>query len=182
MIYSEKKINKMNSTARSTGAVGSNAIIVRIIKSLIDKDKKILDYGSGPNLVQTMQLIEYGFDVKSWEIGKNLTNSNYFIQNLKENSFDVVFASNVLNVQENENDIRFVINEVFDITKDVAIFNFPKKPNYSNMSTEKIFHILKSNFEHVFNVYRTTDKNFIYEDIDKIKRKFKTNCWICKKI
>lgn len=182
MTYSNHQIHKMNSTARSAGAVGLNSIIVKIIKSLIDKNKKILDYGSGPNLIQTKQLVDCGFNVKSWDIGNNLTNSNYFIKKLESNSFDVVFASNVLNVQENEERIKFVIDEVFDTTKNIAILNFPNSPNYTGLNIHNILYLLQLQFKSVFSIYRLDNKNFIYENIGAVKNKTKTRCWICKKV
>jgi hypothetical protein len=136
--FLEKKMTKdeirlVNKTARSAGAVGKNALIPKIITGRYPYlGYKMLDFGSGPRCVQTMNLKELGYDVTPYEIGDN-SHPEIHLQATEEDKgkYDLIFASNVLNVlptveawEETLEKIAWFLGGKYAF----AILNFPQSP------------------------------------------------------
>lgn len=85
-----------------------------------------LDYGAGKKAIQTKKLIEAGYDVTAYEIGGNVTELHDV--NALSKKYDVVFASNVLNVQRRMKRIEKMLSEMDACSKKYIIMNYPSSP------------------------------------------------------
>jgi hypothetical protein len=119
----------VNATARSAGAVGARALVPRKVRELAAYDVTILDYGSGPKAMHTLGLRDDGYsNVTAHELGGNLTSVHDPDALTRE--YDVVMASNVLNVQPTLLDLARVVGELRCATKSggLLVCNFPASP------------------------------------------------------
>ena len=134
----KEEIEIMNKTARSNGAVGQYAIVPEIAKekalSLVNyygsREKiRILDYGAGPKAIHARALRKLGFNVTAWEIGENF-NKRYHDQDALCHSYEIIYASNVLNVQPNVECLIETLKQLRDIQYRNAwcIVNYPNTP------------------------------------------------------
>lgn len=132
--YPVEEVEMMNNTARSKGAVGANAVIHRLVAQNSNKDDKILDYGAGKDLIHVNMLTNTGFrDVRGFDIGKNQTPKHLDIYadfDRHTNQYDVVYASNVLNVQPSWLRVAMIVETSYKILKMGGLFycNYPKSP------------------------------------------------------
>ncbi len=138
----------MMKTARAAGAIGSRAIIPRIVRTMITPECHVLDYGAGPKALHTKMLCEEGFRVRAYDINPIKTPYHILNMSIDHNWYDLVFASNVLNVQPTEEYVRTVIKEVhaFVAFDKIALFNYPTSPRKSNLSVKDIEDILNEVF------------------------------------
>lgn len=128
----EEEIRIANKTARSAGAVGKNALLPRIITGKMPyKGAKILDFGSGPRMVQTINLKEQGYNVDAYDFGSNY-NPELHIDRSPEmiGSYDIVMASNVINTLASVEAVKETLHQInwFLGTKGVALINYPTSP------------------------------------------------------
>ena len=98
---SEEDIKVANLTSRNKGAVGEQAIVPKWIEENVNKKSSILDYGAGKSAQHTERLSNEGYNVTAYEFGDNV-NPNIHDVNALDKKYDVVYASNVLNVQNSE--------------------------------------------------------------------------------
>jgi len=94
------------------------------------KDDAILDFGAGPKATQTKRLKDAGFkNVTAHDVPENRV-SEHHTEDALDHKYDVVMASNVLNVQENDKDFTDTVKEMGKVLKDDGhiIANFPKVP------------------------------------------------------
>lgn len=148
MIYTDAQRIEIMKTARASGAVGKNALLSRIITKVGKKNLKYLDYGSGPAALHTVLLRAEGYDVVAHDINPEKT--KWHIDSLKhyDGWFDVVFASNVLNVQPTIEHVRDMVSEIDTLLKlgGVALFNYPVSPRKSDLVVSEVDAILKEQF------------------------------------
>jgi hypothetical protein len=93
---------------------------------------KILDFGAGKDIYGTKILRENGFDCTAWEIGENFVpNRHDYHAMMRE--YDIVFASNVFNVQPDGESIAEILMDVQCVLKNEGLFfcNLPKKPRHN---------------------------------------------------
>ena len=170
---------RLTSTARHKGAVGPNAVLPRYIAKYANKRDYILDYGSGYNAIHTQALQKQGFNVWCYDISgvdnnitkriSNKTDMNFFI-------WDIVFASNVLNVQYKYSQLEtFVANISVLLTEQNGvgqfICNYPKSPRkMPHISTDQMQVILGGFFHSVKKVGKSYSPIFICENKGIIER------------
>ena len=130
-MYTHNEILIANKTSRAGGSVGNNAVTPKIVKDLISpKDNKsILDFGAGKSAVQTLALRAEGYDVTAYEFGNNV-DVNLHSENALKRKYDVIYASNVINVLST---IKMVSETLSQIHKSLAeggifIANYPASP------------------------------------------------------
>jgi hypothetical protein len=143
----EKKIaNQTSRLSKNNGAIGLRSVVLNYIKNNINKTKTILDYGSGKYPLHTFLLRKMGFNVTPYDFGDNLTNLHDL--NALNKKYDVIFASNVLNVQSSLRMLHLTLNEIVNVMKNDSIFiaNYPNKPKKLNLSNNKMIDILKKYF------------------------------------
>ena len=94
-----------------------------------------------------------GFDVVAYDLwcgeGDELLNK-YAL----DRQYDVVFASNVINVQSSMEMLRETLTQIYKATKYGGEFicNYPSSPRKMNMTTDGIARIIKEAFGNVENV------------------------------
>lgn len=101
-------------------------------------------------------LREEGFDVTAYECGDNARDIHD--RKALSKKYDVVYASNVLNVQSNEKMIRDTIKQIYFAVKKggCAIVNYPKTPRKNNLTIEDVENILRE----YFNVKEHKERNY----------------------
>jgi len=151
-------------SARSKGAVGKNAIVPRILPQLMrsippsNTPKAILDFGCGKDMIHVNALREQGFNVEGYDI--SLPETEIFI---KGRNYDIIYLSNVLNVQSTEEMIEDLINDVWYRLhpSGYLVANYPQSPRYLGWSTEKMLKWLQFNFASVVRVNKNLAGNNI---------------------
>ena len=140
-------IKRANRSARSSGAVGRFPLCYRALRDLtqgqfiLDDSSlpkgEVLDFGAGPDAIHTKMLREDGYEVTAYDFGDNVT-SEIDAQALTR-SYEIVIASNVLNVQEEEL-IEVTLNQLFDSVKPggCLLWNYPSSPRYMGLSTRQM--------------------------------------------
>jgi len=150
--YKDYEIEIANNTSRTyKGRIWAKAVVPQYVEKIASKNDLILDYGSGKYPLYTIELREKGFNVKSWDFGKNIT-GDHDIDALKY-KYDIVFASNVLNVQSSINMLVTTIKQIIGLMKDDGIFiaNYPYEPRKMDMTFKDMASFL-SNYFHVKSV------------------------------
>lgn len=156
MNYTEKEMAIANKTARSSGASvyakdGSiRSVVARMVDKLFagNKDVRISDFGSGKSAIQTMWLRSKGFQfVDPHDFGDNRPVDDRFGLN-----YDVVFASNVINVASSRDMIKRDFEEMksHTINGGAVLWNYPSSPRKSGLSTEEMLEIAKEVFGEFF--------------------------------
>jgi len=138
--------NKTNRLNKNVGAVGLNAIVPKYVLKYANKTDKILDFGSGKYPYYTLKLRNEGYNVISYDFGKNIT--EYHDVNALNKKYDIIFASNVLNVQSSINMLKITIESIINCMKHDSIFiaNYPYAPRKMSLSFNDIINILKQYF------------------------------------
>lgn len=142
-MFTNEEIKIANNTYRSKGSSvydkdgNVRSIVAKYVATNIDKDKKVLDFGCGSEFVQGKYLRDLGFDVSGWDFGANKPKD--CVESL-EPIYDVVYASNVLNVISSVTMLAITLNQIYDCLKDGGIFiaNYPLSPRKMNSSASFI--------------------------------------------
>jgi len=152
----DEEIKIANKTARSSGAVGKNALLPRIITGKFPcLSSKILDFGSGPKAMHTKKLREEGYTkVIPFEIGENHIDGVHFSGNMSEREgfFDIVMASNVINTLSSLSAVKETIGMIdfFTNRKGVALINYPTSPRKcKDLDKKKLMELCMSEFNSV---------------------------------
>lgn len=160
-MFTEKEIREANKTARSNGASAINpdgtirAIVPNFIYKNIDKyrNKTLLDYGAGKHAIHTKWLREQGFDVTPYDFGENCIEGIHD-KNALDKRYDVIFASNVLNVQSSDVMMETTLYQIYKSLKKGGkfIFNYPKSPRKLDMPEWELITLVSELFDRkVFN-------------------------------
>lgn len=153
-----EEIRIAKATSRSAGAsVIKNgtirAVVPLFVEKNVDKNKTILDFGAGKGATSTKYLLNNGFDVVAYDLwcgeGDELLDK-YAL----DRQYDVVFASNVINVQSSINMLRETLMQIYKATKYGGEFicNYPSSPRKMDMTTDDIARVIKEVFGNVENV------------------------------
>lgn len=146
--YDEEKIKIANKTARASGASALNkdgsirSVVGRYVLDNVSKDASILDFGSGPAAVQTLALRDAGFkNVSAYDFGVN-TRDGIQDPDALNKKYDVVFASNVLNVSSDEEMLRETLRDIKKAAKNEIVFNYPSSPRKSGLNAQEVKDII----------------------------------------
>jgi SAM-dependent methyltransferase len=128
-----EEIKIANATYRRSGSSvfdkdgNVRSVVARFVANNINKDKRILDYGCGSEFIQGNYLRQLGFNVDGWDIGTNKPKD--CIDQLTQ-IYDVVYASNVLNVISSTSMLMETLSQIYDCLKDGGVFiaNYPAAP------------------------------------------------------
>jgi len=149
---SPEEIMKANKSSRSSGAVGPKALtprmVLQYIKDTGNKNVKILDFGSGKDAKHTYALRDMGLDVTAHDFSSNINDDHHDSDALNK-IYDIVFASNVLNVQGSEQMMRRTIEDVLKTMSNDSVFiaNFPSSPRYGFETAKEAKDILEEFFD-----------------------------------
>lgn len=150
-MFTEEEIKIANNTYRSKGSSvydkdgNVRSIVARFVASSISKDKKILDFGCGSEFIQGKYLRDLGFDVSGWDFGANKPND--CVDKL-EKIYDVVYASNVLNVISSQSMLMETLEQINNCLKDGGMFiaNYPQSPRKMSMNEKEMQKIIQEKF------------------------------------
>ena len=113
------------STARSKGAVGQQAIVPRVVRDILEKHEcyqNILDFGAGPGRKHVNNLKkQFDRNIQGYDLGDD--------RDILEESWNLVYASNVLNVQTTIEQLLETLADLWIAQGDGdLIVNYPKEP------------------------------------------------------
>lgn len=150
-----EQVTIANKTSRHSPAVGAKALTPKAVRQYLEsnfpnKDAWILDFGAGKTAMHAKALVEEGYQCLAHEFGDNVDDSVHCALAML-NVYDVVYASNVLNVQSDETMLRETIAEVKTVLKEGGVFfaNYPLSPRKSDMSAQDVRNILQEEFDFV---------------------------------
>jgi len=160
----------MNATSRHSGVVGNRAIVPRVVEKIVKHGDVILDFGAGKNAVQAQQLMNKGYDVIAYEMGKNF-NPLYHFKDALNYRYNIVYASNVVNVQHSDEQIYNLLSLLHEliVNDGKVVINYPQSPRYAVkqdgdiVSTKEVEDIAKSIFYRVTPVRGYSAPVFILE-------------------
>jgi len=124
---SQAMITKANSSARES----DRAVVPPVVRQLATKSDFILDYGAGPKGFHAHCLKVLGYPVIAYDFGDNYNETAHDSEAL-DWAYDIVYASNVLNVQGSAHMLGQTLREIYGVlnTGGKFIFNFPASPRY----------------------------------------------------
>lgn len=152
-MFTNEEIRVANATSRTNGASARNkdgsirAIVPKYIAEHINKNESVLDFGAGRDAVHTKWLRELGFDVTAWEFGDNFVDGLHDKSALS-NKYNVIMASNVLNVQSSMTMLWETLRQINDSLEYGGKFvcNYPASPRKMKLTPLALEHILKEWF------------------------------------
>lgn len=154
-MYSAEEILVANRTCRGSGASAIKdgkirAVVPKYIEEHIDHSKNILDFGAGKDALHTKYLSSKGFNVTAYDFGSNCI-PGVHDAHATEREYDIVFASNVINVSSNKEMMINTLNEIKNCLSDngEAIFNYPESPRKAGLKTADVIDVVKSVFDNV---------------------------------
>lgn len=150
--YSDDEIKIANATSRSAGSVSAKALVPRYVETHVDKKASILDFGAGKDAVHANRLKNNGFEnITAYDFGANVKDGLHDPKALNR-TYDVVYASNVLNVQSSPQMMNSTLDSIAGAVKSGGIFigNFPESPRKSETITpEIVYELLTDRFKSV---------------------------------
>lgn len=150
-MFTQEEISIANATYRSKGSSvfdkdgNVRSIVARFVANNISTNAKLLDFGCGPEFIQGKYLIEQGFDVDAWDFGDNKPQN--CVAELQP-IYDVVYASNVLNVISSLSMLMKTLDQIYKCMKDGGVFiaNYPKAPRKMLLSDKDLETIIQVKF------------------------------------
>jgi len=129
--FSKKEQKEAVKTAR-VGCFSNNAVVPKMVSILASKKDKILDYGTGYGQY-TKMLRDEGLNIFMHDFSRNHPSelNKYFLDSPESSSpFDIIFASNVLNVQTSSEMLVRTLRDVVCLLDMDGLFvgNYPNKP------------------------------------------------------
>lgn len=121
------------------------SVVARFVADNINKEKHILDYGCGSEFIQGNYLRQFGFNVDGWDIGANKPKDG--VNELRQ-IYDVVYASNVLNVISSTSMLMETLDEIYNCLKEGGVFiaNYPAAPRKMAMDRWCLEEIIQKRF------------------------------------
>jgi hypothetical protein len=129
MAHSQSDIKTANATSRSGGAVGGHPVTIKYVKQYAKPKMSILDFGAGSQAKQAQELKAEGMDVTAYDFGHN-AKPGLHDPNALDRQYHMVYASNVLNVQDSPQDLATTIQEIAASVAPGGMFigNLPDSP------------------------------------------------------
>lgn len=140
-----KGVNKTYSKTFS-----KNQYIPKILPKYVEKNKTILDFGAGLDAFGTLSLRQKGYKVTAYDIGRNF-NPAVHDANALGRKYDVVFCSNVINVQPSLTAIQRLVSSLKKRVKTGGkfIFNYPPNPRKSDVTVSELDSYVRTQFPQV---------------------------------
>lgn len=155
--FDKDGVEKANSSYRKWIQTSVSKRVEHIIKTA-KKPLKILDYGSGTDAIHTQNFKNTYSNKNSKDYNKNYKfyaydfgdNFNPLVHdnNIHKRKYDLIFASNVLNVQTDKKMLGTTLKEIKSLLKNNGIFiaNYPKAPRYLGITNEEFVEVIKKYF------------------------------------
>ena len=150
-MFTEMEIKIANATSRSNGASAKNkdgsirAIVPRYVAEHINKEDSVLDFGAGKGAVHTKWLREGGFDVTAYDFGENCIEGLHD-RNALQKQYDVVMASNVLNVCSSQHMLETTLSQISNSLEVGGVFicNYPASPRKLDWTADDVACMIRS--------------------------------------
>jgi len=148
-------ITAANRTGAGGGAMSRPTLVTKWVQENVDPSKSILDFGAGKKAFQTNLLREAGLNVTAYDFGANAVAGVHAM--ILSKQYQVVMASNVLNVQSDLDMLDKTVSSISQATADdgAAIVNFPKEPRYPKEAPLELSDIegaLKQHFKKIVRI------------------------------
>ena len=150
-----EQITIANKTSRHSPAVGAKALTPKMARQFVEgkypnKDCLMLDYGAGKKAMHAQAFVEDGWNCLAHEFGDNV-DPRIHCELAMLNKYDVVYASNVLNVQSDLNMLNETVEQIKSVMKDQGAFiaNYPLDPRKGDMTVLEVFANLSKHFKFV---------------------------------
>lgn len=137
-------------SARSR-SMESRTVLPRMIAEL-RPEGPILDYGCGPKAIHVVALRKTGLDVWGYDLkAPDALAASLFVSNPFDRSWRTIYASNVLSVQKSDDEVRKVIDELWQLLdwEGTLYCNYSEESDVSGASRSSIYIKLKSIFHWV---------------------------------
>ena len=147
MKYTSEETDIANATSRASGAVGPRAVVPRVVREFAKKKNSILDFGAGRYAAHAQMLNDEGYNVTAYDFGANVTELHD--SNALQSQYDVVYASNVLNVQSSIDMLERTVAQIANTVKPGGIFigNLPSSPRKSkDINADVLNEVLSRHF------------------------------------
>ena len=160
-MFRQADIQIANSTSRGKGFIGRNALVPRVVDTMLEnygnKDTMLLDFGAGKEALHARALLEQGWACTAYEFGDNV-DIRYHNELALMQQYDIVYASNVLNVQSCAAMARHTISQLFEVVKEdgILVANYPNSPRKSDIKTKEMVQLLLERFDRVERIAGTT--------------------------
>jgi SAM-dependent methyltransferase len=156
MRYTHEEMQRATRTCRTHGAIGARALVPQIVLQYADKKDTILDYGSGKHAVHAKSLGTRGYNITAHDFGDNFVKGTHNPNALKH-KYDMVYASNVMNVQTSQKMLDKTLDEIYRVLKPGGTFlcNYPQSPRYVELDDDTVLStygmeaVLKAKFKSV---------------------------------
>ena len=129
--YDPEAVARANRTSRTTGKFGEDAVVPKLIPQMFNPEQagEVLDFGSGKPPTHAATLREMGYDVTAHDFGVNVDPTMHD-PNALARQYDTVYASRVLNTQENAEMMDRTLAEIAKATRPDgrAVMNYPGDP------------------------------------------------------
>ena len=135
------------------------ALVPSFAMNLALKTQTVLDFGAGKHPFYVMKYRDIGYDIYGWDLPDSM---RYWEENYEEEiqppgglnkQFDMVYASNVMNVAPSEEFLRrMTLDTIKSALKNGGMFigNFPASPRKNpEMTPKRLYEILGEYFEGV---------------------------------
>ena len=150
--YTAEEIAVANKTGKGcgSGSVGRGAITPKWVIENAKKGASVLDYGAGVKAANAEPMREAGFKVAAHEFGSNAVAGVHDPKALSR-KYDVVVASNVLNVQSSAKMLDKTLGQIRNALKKngYAVFNFPKSPRKGVQNASEAKALVEKHFASV---------------------------------
>ena len=164
-MYTQEEKERLVKTARGKGAVGKNALVPKYVYQYGNRNCNILDYGCGYHGLHVKTLYDAGYNVFGYDFEASPTIAHRRVYNPEIYNWDIVYASNVLNVQPSIEHLANTIRELSILSEHrgyfypLVIVNYPKSPRKCRCSVKAL--------ENLFLLYFKTltildKKNHVY--------------------
>ena len=153
-MYTLEEIKVANSTSRSGGATAIRkdgaikAIVPIFVQKNVDKQCSVLDFGAGKTAMHTKWLKDNGFkNVTAYDFGANCIDGVHDSEAILK-KYDVVFASNVLNVSSSIKMLMETLDQIYHAVKNGGKFicNYPSSPRKMNITADELKTIIQNKF------------------------------------
>jgi hypothetical protein len=152
-VFSNREIELATRTSRGRGAVGMRAIVPRLVAEMATREDAILDFGCGKDALHARKLRERFLNVTPYDFESEFSDPNAL-----KRKYSLVYASNVLNVQVNEDMLHETIKQLKKVVAEGGrvIANYPASPRkIKRMNGKKLLGILLEHFVSVEIIHGT---------------------------
>lgn len=135
-----EKIEYAKSTSRK-GKLADQALVPRVVAQMVPVGARILDFGAGKYQIHANKLRDMGHDVTAHDfsdVNPDALNRQY----------DVVYASNVLNVQGSPTMLAYTLQQIHSLVKPGGVFigNFPADPRPNPYNAQRLLQAISTYF------------------------------------